>query len=427
MDNDQITIPRLSDNLLIHSGALVDAYSLHSPGAIYIKDGQIAAAGTPQEIGEIHGVTSISCPGEVIMPGFVNTHAHLDLTSIGPVGAEEGFSKWLDRIRMARPTEASSIAKAVHAGVQASLAGGTIGIGDISGAHSWAPFEALCQSYLSGTSWVEVFGIAAREDVGIEAIDEIIEKAAQYPHGNIRPGLSPHAPTSCGVEVYRHAARSGLPLATHLAESIEELDFMRFGKGPMKDLLVDLDIWGAGIPPHGAHPIDVLADACSMGAWTIAHVNYPSLAEEGPEERQRRIDLMSTWNAVIAYCPRASAFFGHPHGGEHSHPWRDFLEAGIPVALGTDGMPCLDTPDRLSILDEMRWLVTHNDAHWRELMPMATIHGARAVGIDPDCVDLKPGPIAGLLAVVGEGDDPVADAFSRKEPIRWIGISNELH
>ena len=419
-----MTIPQLSNDLLIHSGAMVDAHGLQSPGALLIKDGKIAAAGSPQEIGEIKGVTSISCPGEVVMPGLVNAHAHLDLTSIGPVGADEGFSKWLDHIRIARPKDNSSIAEAVHAGVKASYAGGTIGIGDISGAQSWTPFEALSESYLLGTSWIEVFGIAAREKAGIQTIKSVVEKAAQCPQGKIRPGLSPHAPTSCGLELYRYAAGSGIPLATHLAESIEEIDFTRSGEGPMKDLLVDLGIWRDGTDPYGGHPIDVLSDVFSMGAWTIAHVNYPSLAGEAIEERQRRIARMSSWNAVIAYCPRASAFFGHPHNGEPSHSWRDYLAAGIPVALGTDGMPCLDTPNRLSILDEMRWLAKHDGAHWRELMPMATIHGARSVGINPEWVDLKPGPIAGLVALPGEGDDPVANALARSEPFRWIGISN---
>ena len=84
-------------------------------GKLFQSTGQIAAAGSPQEIGEIKGVTSISCPGEVVMPGLVNAHAHLDLTSIGPVGADEGFSKWLDHIRIARPKDNSSIAEAVHA------------------------------------------------------------------------------------------------------------------------------------------------------------------------------------------------------------------------------------------------------------------------------------------------------------------------
>ena len=419
-----MNIPQLPSNLLIHSEAMVDAHGLQSPGALLIKDGHIAAAGSPQEIGEVNGVTSISCPGEVLMPGLVNAHAHLDLTSIGPVGAENGFSEWLNDIRVARPTEPASIESAVQAGIEASISGGTVSIGDISGAQSWIPFETLSGSYLSGTSWIEVFGIAAREEAGIERMHSLLEKAAQYPIGRIRPGLSPHAPTSCGLELYRVAAASGIPLATHLAESIEELDFMRSGSGPMKQLLIDLGIWGDGIEPYGGHPIDVLSDVFSSGAWTIAHVNYPSLNNEPAEERQRRIDQLASWNAVIAYCPRASAFFGHPHNGEPAHSWRDYLAAGIPVALGTDGMPCLDTPGRLSIVDEMRWLAKNDGADWRELMPMATVHGAQAVGIDPALVDLTPGPVAGLVCVPGEGSDPVADAFSRSEPIRWIGLSN---
>ncbi len=421
MDNDRMNPnPRLPENLLVHAGAIVDAHGISSPGAVLLKGGKIVASGSPQEVGEVSGIPHSLCPDAVIMPGLVNAHAHLDLTSIGPVDADEGFSKWLDQIRIRRPKDSADITSAVEAGVKASLAGGSVGIGDISGSQSWVPFEALSRSSLLGTSWIEVFGIANREQSGIEAVEAVIAKAKATPGGRIRPGISPHAPTSCGLEVYRRAANSGLPVATHLAESIEELDFTRCARGPMKDLLVDLDIWGDGIPAYGDHPIDLFSDIFSCGSWTLAHINYPSLASESDEERKRRIAIISKWNAVVAYCPRASAFFGHPHNHESPHPWREFLAAGIPLALGTDGMPCLDTPHQLSILDEMRWLAKNDGAHWRELLPMATVNGGASVGISPELLDLRPGPVAGLICVQGEGDDPVSDALSRDESPRWI-------
>ena len=68
----------------------------------------------------------------------------------------------------------------------------------------------------------------------------------------------------------------------------------------------------------------------------------------------------------------------------------------------------------------MRWLAKHDGARWDELLPMATIHGGASVGISPELLDLKPGPVAGVFCVMGEGEDPVGDALRRDEPPRWI-------
>ena len=174
------------------------------------------------------------------------------------------------------------------------------------------------------------------------------------------------------------------------------------------------------IEPHGGHPVDALQDQLAVGAWNIAHLNYPSAPGESPEVRAARLRQLAEANLVVSYCPRASRFFGHPAPGCPAHPYRELLSAGVPVALGTDGMPCLDTPDRLSILDEMRLLHRRDQVEEGVLLAMATVHGARAVGVDPDLVRFTPGPVAGIICAPGTGSDPIRDMLLRAEPPGWV-------
>jgi cytosine/adenosine deaminase-related metal-dependent hydrolase len=236
----------------------------------------------------------------------------------------------------------------------------------------------------------------------------------------VRLGLPPHAPYSCGPDVYRFAAASGLPVATHLAETLEELRFVANADGPLANLLRSIGVWDETITALGGHPIDALADALAAAPFVLAHLNYIE---------PRHIDRLAQWSIAVAYCPRASAYFGHPHPGTAEFPnttphrYRDMLAAGINVALGTDSIVCLNTPDRISVLDEMRLLHERDDADARTLLRMATTNGARALGFDPDLVTFAPGTTAGVLALPidpASSVDPLTQALRSDAAPTWL-------
>ena len=148
-----------------------------------------------------------------------------------------------------------------------------------------------------------------------------------------------------------------------------------------------------------------------MGA---AHVNYADPAH---------LAVLQGARVSVAYCPRASVYFGHVE-----HPYRVMLEAGVNVALGTDGLPCLDTPDRISVLDEMRLLARRGGVTSRALLAMGTVNGAVALGFDPARVTLAPGvETAGVLAVpidAGSGD-PLDRALHGTSAPEWLASSRD--
>jgi len=430
---------------LIRAAMVVDGDAVRaSPGALLVEDDVILAAGSPQSVGAPADATIVDAAQEVLIPALVNTHCHLDLTHIGPVPYAGDFIGWIDRVRTSRATEPDAVASSVRRGVRLSRAGGTAVVGDIAGAGSIVPAESMRAEGLAGVSYVEFFGIGRREGDGIAAMRrglsaDVVGAAlggasggaaggvsggvsrgdsGGISGGGVRIGVQPHAPYSCGLEMYRAAVDLGLPLATHLAETPAEIEFTIDRAGPLADLLRALDIWDDTIRPPaagGLHPIEHLAGVLAAASFVVAHVNYTE---------PRHLKILADRRATVAYCPRASAYFGHPAEGFPPHAYRAMREAGVNVAIGTDSLLCLDTPDRISVLDEIRLLFRRDGDDPRALLAMATVAGARGLGFDPGLVTLAPGPTAGVLAVpydvpAGTGD-PLAAILRADTPPRWV-------
>lgn len=393
---------------------IVDADRIRAaPGALLVEGGQIVAAGSPQAIGRPADVRVVETPRSVLVPGLVNAHCHLDLSHIDPVACDGSFVDWAEALRRRRATGEAEIAASVRKGIALSRAGGVALVGDIAGVGSRIPLRELRRAGLPGVSFLEVFGIGRRQPKAIQTLRRAVEQIPAEENG-VRLGLQPHAPYSCGEDVYRAAASLQRPLATHLAETLEELRFVGNGDGPLADLLIRLGVWDETIRGRAEHPIDALAESLAAVPLLAAHLNYVE---------SRHLPMLRRWGLTVAYCPRASTYFGHPQGGREPHRYRSMLDAGVNVALGTDGRLCLDTPDRISVLDDMRLLSRRDGIDPRTLLRMATINGATALGFDAGLVTFDPGPTLGVLALAIEPDrrdDPLAQAMCRDDAPRWI-------
>jgi cytosine/adenosine deaminase-related metal-dependent hydrolase len=369
--------------------------------------------------GSAHILDRTNC---VLIPGLVNAHSHLDLTALGPRAHDtnRGFVEWVRMIIDERPTDPAAIRASIAAGTGLTLAGGVVAVGDIIGAAGGVPHTAglgaLAESPLEGVGFIEYFGIAVRKVLGISVLHDLAHEIAAWPaSARIRPGLHPHAPNTVSLPLYeesvRIANRDGFPISTHLAESPEERTFIAEADGPQRDLLERMGIWDESeleFIGTGRHPVAHLEHVLSKRPFVCAHVN---------DADDRAIGILAETGASVAYCPRASAYFGAPaHFGPHR--FRDMLDAGVNVCLGTDSIVNLDTPDRISPLDDARLLARTTDADARTLLSMMTTRGAAALGLDPDRYRFRDtGPIAGIVAVPIGGDraDPVdpADAVVR--------------
>lgn len=380
-------------------GAVADHRGvLAAPGAVVLEGLRIVACGSPSQVGRIGEGAVESRPTQVVIPATVNAHAHLDLTAIGPRPFAGSFESWLDGVRRARlAMTADDVDASVAQGVRASLAAGVAAVGDIAGLHAEQPsLTWLRRAGLAGCSFVELFGLGTREAAAVDAIERRAratrgDATGQHPDWRMaRQGVQPHAPYTAGPGVLRAALASGLPVSIHLAESPEETEFVSRGTGRLRALVDQLGVWCDATPFGARHPIDWAAGLlreCPGARLLAAHCN---------EVDDAALSILATAPIAVAYCPRASDYFGRS-----GHRYRDILKAGGVVALGTDSAICLDNQGIIGTLDEARHLMRRDRLDVAIALDMATVQGAKALGLPAHAFTLEPHaePKAGVLAV----------------------------
>jgi cytosine/adenosine deaminase-related metal-dependent hydrolase len=408
----------------INARGLIDAdRNAVAPAAVLLRGHDVLFAGPPAELDDRPLPTPgriIDCADELLLPALINVHAHLDLSLIGPRPFTGSFAEWATMIRTARGERSGDVDRAVRHGADLALRGGTALIGDIAGAANLAAARALMTTGLTGVSFLEIFGIGSRDDV-VENRLRTLMREAPADTDRHRIGIQPHAPYSCSRSTYERCAALGRPMSTHLAETLEELEFVRGARGPLADMLRTIGVWSSSIAGHDCTPVAHLESVLAHTPCIAAHLNYVT------DDDLRRLSAMPI---TVAYCPRASEYFGHPCAGHAPHRYREMMAAGINVALGTDSIVCLDTPDRLSILDEMRLLARRDHTPARDLLRMATVNSARALNVDPAACTFDTGPTLGIIAVRTKHPSPDAGAHELLDDVlaqddstsslRWI-------
>jgi cytosine/adenosine deaminase-related metal-dependent hydrolase len=366
---------------------------------ILIDRGRVAAVGRIEELSPAADARVVDYPDSVVIPGLVNAHTHLELTAVGQLPRPASFVDWVLALRgraMAALGDSARVAESARRGVRDSLRFGVTTVGDIT-LNPAVTREVLRASPLRGVSFGEVLGMAGRAGQMEERI------AAAVPHGlereDLRAGIEPHAPYSLDLVGYRRcldAARArGLPLATHLAETPDEAEFLASHTGEFRHLWDVLGGWQEGVSRAEGGPIRAMrAIGLVEFPAVLAHVNYADDDE---------LSILARGRASVAYCPRTHAYFGHP-----PHRFAEMLARGINVALGTDS--AASSPD-LNLLDDLR--LVHRlrpDVPPETIFEMATLRGARALGMADRVGSIEAGKAADLCVY----------RVSSREPLREV-------
>jgi cytosine/adenosine deaminase-related metal-dependent hydrolase len=175
----------------------------------------------------------------MIMPGLVNSHTHLELSSLsGRIRKTTSFVDWLTQVVHERLRwEPEQFTESVRAGAKAALTSGTTLVADISA--SGLSRRALLPERLRKTVFEEAVGLAPERTVeSIGSVERRIQETEPDPLTAL--GVSPHAPYSASPKVYRELAtlalRRGIMMTTHVAETREELEFLESGAGPFNSV-----------------------------------------------------------------------------------------------------------------------------------------------------------------------------------------------
>ena len=327
----------------------------------------------------------------ILLPGLVNAHTHLEFsTCTTPLPAENGMAAWIGDVVAARLLEADRT-DAIRHGLDELVAAGTSAVGEIATA-AW-PVSQLTDTDPACVVFREIIGL--QSDRRADSLATARDFLAGDPTPRHLRGLSPHAPYSVHPDLFmdlvRLAASHDVPLATHLAESSDELELLDTGGGPLRERLEDLRAWEDSAISPGSRPLDYLRPLSELSHPLVIHGNLLG-EEELNWLRQHR-------HVAVVYCPRTHSHFGHP-----PHPWSRLLDSGTPVALGTDGR--VSNPD-LSLWNELQFLAQRTRTRPAEdMLAMATLTAATALGLEGRLGTLSPGKEATALGIALPADSP---------------------
>ncbi len=356
---------------------------------INVRDGQITSIGTAEEKVRYD-------PGDcAVLPGLVNAHAHLEFSDIEtPLGKRHmPLAEWIGEVLAWRTTrERKTTHQRVGEGISQSVAAGVIAIADIV-----SEKESFTDTPLYYRAFQEL--IATNDEQVAIAIEKIHSFDAEKNESS-QYGLSPHAPYSVAKPIWEkvvaRASTSNVPLAVHLAETRDELIFLATGEGRFDELLRKRGVHD--FAPAGKDPLSFLKILAAAPNTLIAHGNYL---------RDEEIKFLAHHNDrfTVVYCPRTHAYFGHD-----PYPLESMLDAGVRVAIGTDGRG--SNPD-LSLWREMQHIAqTHPAVSGETILQMGTLAGACGLGLADRIGTLKSGKEASL-AVIRLADDPHRDPHAR--------------
>jgi 5-methylthioadenosine/S-adenosylhomocysteine deaminase len=347
-------------------------------GGVAVENGLIAAVG-PAETLEGERETFREA---VICPGFVNAHSHLEYAVHAGFGDGLGFREWLElHVARGRALELSDRVDIARLGAAECLASGVTTVGDAS--FSGAAATAADELGLRAVVYLEVFGEGTAHMS--ERFEANRERIAGSLSERVRLGVSPHAPYTASLELYRACADTGLPLSTHLAESAAERDWVVSGSGPWAESP------GLLVPPLGETGIRALARAGLLSSRMVA-AHCVTVDDE-------EIELLAEHGVAVAHCPRSNAYLGCGIA-----PVRRLLDAGVRVGLGTDSPASAGSFD---MFEEMRTAISmarsaRADAgslSCADALRLATLGGAEALGLHPETGSLEPGKRADLTVV----------------------------
>jgi 5-methylthioadenosine/S-adenosylhomocysteine deaminase len=226
-------------------------------GAVAIgDDGRIAGVGTIADLGE-----GDHFPEAVILPGFVNAHSHLEYAVYAGFGDGLSFGPWIAlHVERKQRLDLEGMEAIARQGALDCLRSGITTVGDCS--FSGAAATACAELGLRAIVYLEVFGADATSLA--ERFEPMRERISDALSDRVQLGISPHAPYTCSVDLYRASSALGLPLATHLAESEAETEFLQTGSGSWQAFAEML------VPPPGRTGIRALADAGLLGPHVVA-------------------------------------------------------------------------------------------------------------------------------------------------------------
>jgi aminodeoxyfutalosine deaminase len=362
-------------------------------GGVLCRDGVIL------DLGRFAGLRAstdvvVDHEGCVITPALINGHTHLELSHLAGLGQTTaaapggGFTAWIAALLHERERSAActtDIEAAARTAVADLRKTGTILAADIGNQPETLVSENDCGVEVCFHR--ELLGLSRAAVREARKLLAIAEPAAV---------CTAHAPHSTAAELIitlkRRGAVRGQLFSLHVAESAEEIEFLRAGSGPFRTFLEGRGSWDGSFTPPASGAVEYLDKLGVLDSRTLCvhcvHLSKPEIA------------ILAARQANICLCPGSNRTLGVGKA-----PVAGMLAAGLLPALGTDSLasnPCLDLWREMRLLRE-----DHPAIHPEKIFAMATSGGAVALAAGHRLGSLGPGKSARMLAVRAEVFTPV--------------------
>jgi 5-methylthioadenosine/S-adenosylhomocysteine deaminase len=374
----------MTQSILIKNGTVVTMDQNNSilRGDVLIRDGRITDVATKIE-GTVDDV--IDAAGCAVLPGFVQTHIHLCQTLFRGAADDLSLIDWLKQ--RIWPMEAAHTRESIRASAQVGIAemikgGTTCALTMETVRHTEEVLRVVAETGFRATVGKCMMdkgeGVPAElQEESRASIDESLALIRQWhgqADGRIRCCFAPRFAISCTpellAEVAELAKRHNVMIHTHASENKSECEIVEGDTGKRNIMYLD-----------------------SVGI-TGPHVVLAHCVHLDTEEMET---LMQT-KTNVAHCPSSNLKLGSGLARV-----AEMLARKIPVSLGADGAPC---NNRLDMFTEMRSAaLLQKLAHGPEALPaarvlrMATIDGARALGLEQEIGSIETGKRADLIVV----------------------------
>lgn len=347
-------------------------------GAIAIDEGKIVGLGPTKEVErKFEAKQVLDASNSVVLPGLINTHTHLAMTLFRGVNDDLRGLEWLNRAwSIESNLSPSDVYWGALLGCLEMIRSGTTCFAD----HYF--FMDRVAKAVDRSGIRAALAQAVFDTWGPKGIDTSLEGSLNFAKrfngaagGRISCMLGPHSTFTCYAETLKQvreaASATGFRIHLHLAERVEELQILkeRYGKTPVR-FLEEVKLLGPDL--LGAHVIYVDEEEISMLKRTDTKVNHNPI--------------------------------GNTKGASGTSPVPEMLKRGVNVSLGTDGA---GSNNNLDMFEEMKVAaIIHklrlNDpaalSAW-EVLEMATLRGARALGLEGEIGTLEVGKRADLILI----------------------------
>lgn len=378
-------------------------------GAVLIEGPLIKDVGTFREIRARNSGDILDLGEQILLPGLINAHCHLDYTILrGHIPPQPSFAEWIQQINAAKAALSDQdYLGSIAEGFSEARRFGTTTIVNLE---AFPQLLGRIPSPPIRTWWcaelIDVRKKVAPAEI-VKAMRSVFEEKGLL--GGL--GLAPHAPYTASAELYANcseiARRENLLLTTHLAESHEELEMFRDGRGPLFDFMKNIE---RPMQDCGSKtPLAFLLDKAALGErWLVAHVN------EVTDDDFRQLTSAKKFHVV--HSPRSHRYFGHTR-----FPLERLRALGFNVSLGTDS---LATTSSLSLFAEMRTLQQQEPLlAASEIIEMATLNPAKALRLEQSLGRIKPSFLADLIAIPASiAGDPFEQILACETPIAWMMV-----